>query len=217
MDGSMMNEKFYLKGLDGKALCTSGDEIEIGLDNRAWVRKEASERATDISPITGSYIVDGYENNKNDWHYVDITETDAENGVYQWKNKAGITWTLTKKAGSDDKYKVGTDCPYHEMANYKEARLIKGDDGRVKWITGPWGELYKKSYENVEDNHSGDTTFKPNYLGGTLRYVVNVSKVGCNCAAGIFLVGLDGDKCNMGEYEGDSPPDCPTIDVMKAN
>ena len=50
-----------------------------------------------------------------------------------------------------------------------------------------------------------------------MRYVVNVSDVGCNCAAGVFLVALDGDKCTMGEYESSSPPDCPTIDIMKAN
>jgi len=214
-----MNEKFYLKGLDGKALCTSGNEIEIGLDNRAWVRKEASERSSELKMITGKYEIDEacYENNKNDWHFVDITETDATKGVYQWKNKAGITWTLTKIAGSDAKYKVGTDCPYYDMADYKEATLIFDDEGKVKWISGPWGEKYKKIYENVENLNNGESTFKPNYLGGTLRYVVNVSDVGCNCAAGVFLVGLDGDKCNMGEYEGDSPPDCPTIDVMKAN
>ena len=50
-----------------------------------------------------------------------------------------------------------------------------------------------------------------------MKYVVNVSDVGCNCAAGVFLVALDDDKCTMGEYESDSPPDCPTIDIMKAN
>ena len=89
-----MNEKFYLKGLDGKALCTSGDEIEIGLDNRAWVRKEASERATDVKPIIGSYIVDGYENNKNDWHYITIEAVNEELGEYKWTNKAGVEWSL---------------------------------------------------------------------------------------------------------------------------
>ena len=71
--------------------------------------------------------------------------------------------------------------------------------------------------DGVETLNSGDNTFKPNYLGGTLRYVVNLSDVGCNCAAGVFLVARDGDKCTMGEYESDSPPDCPTIDIMKAN
>jgi hypothetical protein len=102
-DGNSMNKNFYLKGLDERALCTDGDQVEIGLDNRAWVLEEY------------------------------------------------------------------------------------------------------------------DSALKPNFLNGTLRYVVNVSDVGCNCAAGMFLVALDDDKCTMGEYESDSPPDCPTIDVMKAN
>lgn len=83
-------------------------------------------------------------------------------------------------------------------------------------IAGPWGELYKKTSDNVELK-SNDGAFKPNYLGGSLKFDVNVSDVGCNCAAGVFLVALDGQKCNMGEYDSDSPPECPTIDIMKAN
>jgi len=51
-----------------------------------------------------------------------------------------------------------------------------------------------------------------------LSFDVNVSDVGCNCAAGVFLVALDGDKCTEGEYdESTGQPECPTIDVMKAN
>jgi len=64
----------------------------------------------------------------------------------------------------------------------------------------------------------GYEPYMPNYLSGSLKYEVNVSDVGCNCAAGVFLVALDGDKCSMGEYEsGGNPPDCPSVDVMKAN
>jgi len=70
--------------LDERALCTDGDKIQIGLDNRAWVLKEESERAVENVRITGSYEIDEacYENNKNDWHFVDITELDSANGVY---------------------------------------------------------------------------------------------------------------------------------------
>ena len=134
MDGSTMNEEFFLKGLDGKALCTDGDQIQIGLNNRAWVRKEASERA-DIDTthrITGTYEVNGYEGNRNDWHYVEIKVHDAANGVYKWKNRAGVQWTLTRKQGSADTFMVGRDCPYYDRANYKEAKLILNDDGTVR-------------------------------------------------------------------------------------
>jgi len=111
---------------------------------------------------------------------------------------------------------VSSRCPYYNHG-YKEAKLIFDDDDKVIKIAGPWGELYKKTSDNVELKSNDDGAFKPNYLGGSLKFDVNVSDVGCNCAAGVFLVALDGQKCNMGEYDSDSPPECPTIDIMKAN
>lgn len=46
---------------------------------------------------------------KNDWHYVDITKVDSR--TLLWKNKAGVSWTLTftDKLGVFD---VGPTCPY---------------------------------------------------------------------------------------------------------
>jgi len=39
-------QKLFVKGLDEKALCTDHDKtIQIGLDNRAWVRTEKKEGA----------------------------------------------------------------------------------------------------------------------------------------------------------------------------
>ena len=86
-NGDQNDVMFHIKGINQRALCTDGDQIEMGLNNRAWVLKEENSRK---SPV------------------------------------------------------------------------------------------------------------KPDYLGGTLRYVVDVSDVGCNCAAGVFLVAIDGDKCKMG-------------------
>jgi len=143
MDGETKNEKFYLKGLDGRALCTDGDKIQIGLDNRAFVLKEEKEAADVTKSMIGSYIIEGYENNKNDWHYVDVTELDAANGVYKWKNRAGVSWTLTKKQGSDNKLDVSSSCPYYKHG-YKEATLIFDEDGKVEKIEGPWREMYRK-------------------------------------------------------------------------
>jgi len=111
---------------------------------------------------------------------------------------------------------VGEDCPYYRHG-HKEAKLDLDEDGKVLKISGPWGEMYTKTSDKVELKHNHGNEFKPNYLGGNLKFDVNVSDVGCNCAAGVFLVALDGEKCNTGEYESDSPPECNTIDIMKAN
>lgn len=105
-EGVSGNSKLCLKGLNDRALCTDGEQIEMGLDNRAWV---------------------------------------------------------------------------------------------------------------MQEDANGPESYKPNYLSGSLKYVVDVSDIGCNCAAGVFLVALDGDKCNMNEYEKGTTPNCPSVDIMKAN
>ena len=78
----MKSEKFHLKGLDERALCTYGNQIEIGLNNRAWVLKEANEYAVELNSISGKYEIENYEFKKNDWHYVDITVVDSNKGVF---------------------------------------------------------------------------------------------------------------------------------------
>jgi hypothetical protein len=106
----------------------------MGIDNRAFVLTEA------IS-VSGEYIVDGYENNKNNWHYVTINEN--EQGGYTWKNKAGVKWTLSWKDESQKELVVGTDCPYSSHG-YKLARLKHDANGNVTAIQGPGNEWYKK-------------------------------------------------------------------------
>ena len=37
IESDVTNQQLYIKGRNERALCTDGDQIEIGLDNRAWV------------------------------------------------------------------------------------------------------------------------------------------------------------------------------------
>ena len=97
--------------------------------------------AQDTDSIVGDFIINGYENNKNDWHFVKVTVLDKEAGTFQWTNKAGVKWTLTK-TDSPNKLKVGEDCPYHS-SGYTEAEL-RFADGKVVAIAGPWNEIYSK-------------------------------------------------------------------------
>ena len=56
-------------------------------------RQRATEYRVDINDdIEGEYVIDGYENKKNDEHYVTISVINADNGagVYLWKNRAGV-------------------------------------------------------------------------------------------------------------------------------
>ena len=103
--------------------------------------KKPEKKAAPAGPIVGNYIIKGYEGNKNDWHYVKITPVEGKEGVYQWSNRAGVKWTLTKK--SDTKFEVGKDCPYFN-SGHKEATLKLNDDGKAVSISGPWNEIYIK-------------------------------------------------------------------------
>jgi hypothetical protein len=60
--------------------------------------------------------------------------------------------------------------------------------------------LDNRAFVLTEANYSTNKAFKPNYLGGTLKFDVDVSNLGCNCATGVFLVALDEEKCNWGNY-----------------
>ena len=68
--------------------------------------------------------------------------------MFLWKNRAGVSWTLTRKQTSVEKLDVDTTCPYHN-SGYKEAMLVYDDDGKIKYIEGPGGELYKKTSDLV--------------------------------------------------------------------
>ena len=107
---------------DKKALTRCGD----------WKAKDAKKEAEKIylESIVGKYIVDGYENNKNDWHYVKIMPINAENGEYLWENSAGVRWPLKQRPDMPKKMKVGTACPYYKKG-YTEALLKFNDDGKV--------------------------------------------------------------------------------------
>ena len=96
--------------------------------------------ATKRPDITGEYIVDGYKNNKNDWHFVTVTKTSSG---YVWKNKANRSWTLKWKAGSSKELDVGKECPYYNRG-YKVANIRQDSSGNVTGIQGPGGEWYLK-------------------------------------------------------------------------
>lgn len=58
--------------------------------------------------------------------------------------------------------------------------------------------------------------FKPDLIGGSIEYTVDLSSVGCGCAAGVYFVKLDAYGCGEDAMTGDSPT-CPSLDVMNAN
>ena len=69
--------------------------------------------------ISGFYKIDHNvhsDGDQNDWYNVKITWNPAK-GAFTWRNRAGVTWTLTPMMGPSDswdrtKLAVGNDSPY---------------------------------------------------------------------------------------------------------
>jgi len=53
------------------------------------------------------------------------------------------------------------------------------------------------------------------FLGGTMEFDVDVSKVGCTQVQGIYMVAIDDQNCSWDEKS--SAPSCASIEVMEAN
>ena len=117
----------YLKGRDGKALCTDEYEITMGDDNRSFVLTEADT-------LLGEYEDVGCKNkdNCNNWHYVTIKENPL--GGYLWENRAGIKWSLNWKGESETELDVGKECPYYKLYGHTVATLDREADGWVNAI-----------------------------------------------------------------------------------
>lgn len=84
--------------------------------------------------------------NKNDWHYVEITRGSCV-GEFIWTNRAGVSWTLTQDPYDDELFAIGEECPYYEFGDYTEGNValeVFGATESVVGFYGPWFELYTK-------------------------------------------------------------------------
>ena len=109
----------------------------------ASARSSHSGSCGDICGISGFYEIDHnlYANEQqNKWHSVQITWKQAK-GAFTWKNRAGVTWTLTPLMGSlggwdKTKLAVGNDCPYrnegHEFA-------------KIEWVSSALFSIYSST------------------------------------------------------------------------
>ena len=85
--------------------------------------------------LQGTYTYSGTDK-KNNWHYVTVKhkeniETDFHSnsrlesiGVFEWKNAAGIKWTLTQDNNDYTLFHVSKNCPYYAKG-YKTTRAKK--------------------------------------------------------------------------------------------
>ena len=102
------------------------------------------DKAIDVKPnaIVGKYDNQEYSgSDKNDWHYVTISTTDNPM-VFEWKNKAGVSWTLEFNNSDPTNFQVGKSCPYYTDGHIKAN--VKSEGEYVVGIRGPGNEFYTK-------------------------------------------------------------------------
>lgn len=103
--------------------------------------------AVDVPPptISGNYFNAKYRGRANDWHYVTVREV-VRGKVFEWKNRAGVSWALTRSETNAKKFMVGRSCPYYNI--YKtttvEMKKVNGENVVIS-IVGPHNEVYTRT------------------------------------------------------------------------
>lgn len=93
--------------------------------------------------IAGAYMISTKLHSvsrRNDWHYVTITAT-GDKRIFVWKNKAGVSWKLTRSASDPSTFAVDEACPYYR-SGYTTGKVSTDKRGAVNGFFGPHGELY---------------------------------------------------------------------------
>ena len=97
---------------------------------------------------------------------------------------------------------------------------VKGLDGKVLSTEATTVLMGEENRAFVTDEAFDDEVYWAyghDLLGGSFSYTVDVSNVGCACAAGAFFVDLNDDECSWNAKDEGVTPQCASIEVMEAN
>ena len=97
---------------------------------------------------------------------------------------------------------------------------VKGLDGKVLSTEATTVFMGEENRAFVTDEAFDDEVYWAyghDLLGGSFSYTVDVSNVGCACAAGAFFVDLNDDECSWNAKDEGVTPQCASIEVMEAN
>ena len=116
-------------------------------------------------------------------------------------------------------------CEVENTAYYKNFYASKRIDGapysQSLWLKGLDEKALCTDMDEIEIGHDNRTwvykedteaatsvrePLQPNFLNGRLEFDVDVSDLNCNCAAGVFLVAMEGESCKQAVYDSTSRP-----------
>lgn len=88
----------------------------------------------------------------------------------------------------------------------------------VAYIEGKSMEIMGNNSLSIQEAQqaSDSSAYKPNLMGGSIEYDVNLAGVNSGCVAGVYLVESDNSRCSPNESQ-DQKPQCKSIDAMQAN
>lgn len=142
--GSARWETIFEHSVHGLGWSASEPEPAAPTQQDAMVLVASSSASTDAltGELCGPYECHQYDaNGKNDWHYVQLRVAETGAGLL-WTNRAGAKWSLALTA--DRRYlAVGRECPYYEQGHTR-CEIVRGVDGRIAALLGPWGESYMR-------------------------------------------------------------------------
>jgi len=98
--------------------------------------------------------------------------------------------------------------------------FVKGLDNQHLKTEDDCIEIGQNNKAFVLDYPMDDSTwwsYKHKYAGGSVAFDVDVSDVGCACAAGVYLAKVDDVQCGWDAYDQGVTPQCGTVDLMEAN
>jgi len=98
--------------------------------------------------------------------------------------------------------------------------FVKGLDNRGLTTNGTEASMDIDNRAWVKDYAYDDDVYwayQHDLIGGSLKYTIDVSKVPCGCAAGVFAVALDNGACSWNSKTPGTVPACGTVDIMAAN
>lgn len=96
-------------------------------------------------------------------------------------------------------------------------RGLSGKALSTGYTTILMGEENRAFVTDAANDYESMWAYGHDLLGGSFNYTVDVSNVGCACAAGAFFVDLNDEECSWNAKDEDVTPQCASIEIMEAN
>jgi len=115
--------------------------------------------------------------------------------------------------------------PFYAYSDQQEmnAMFVKGIDQRTLYVDQDdetsvvLGDNNRSWIHTFESGATEPTPYIHDYVASTFSVEVDLSKVECTCATGIYLIDTSMPGCDSSPTDGSTDPQCSRIELMEAN